>query len=117
MHPSVDMTEAILDTSSDPLQLSDPASTRPKYLSRRQSSQRFSYSSVASSNTETASDATLGVDYALQSGGARPEPRLHRKGKMTLSRSTSPGSIASGLSALSEGRKQGFPEQMGAPRI
>ncbi len=64
---------------------------RPKYLSRRQSSQRFSYSSLASSNTETGSDATLGADYALQSGGARPEPRLQRKAKMTLSRSRSDG--------------------------
>lgn len=100
-----DMSEADLESAKDPLQLSDPPSVRPKYLSRRQSSQRFSYSSLASSNTETASDATLGADYALQSGGARPEPRLHRKGKMTLSRSTSPGSIASGLSALSEGEE------------
>ncbi|ERF75440.1 hypothetical protein EPUS_00233 [Endocarpon pusillum Z07020] len=80
-------------------------SKRPKYLSRRQSSQRFSYSSLTSSNTETGSDATLGADYALQSGGARPEPRLQRKAKMTLSRSTSLGSIASGLSALSEGEE------------
>ena len=84
-------------------QTPEPLLKRPKYLSRRQSSQRFSHSSLASSNTETASDATLGADYALQSGGARPEPRLHRKAKMTLSRSTSLGSIASGLSALSEG--------------
>ena len=88
-----------------PLQHLDPRSGRPKYLSRRQSSQRFSYSSLASSNTETASDATLGADYALQSGGARPEPRLQRKARMTLSRSTSLGSIASGLSALSEGEE------------
>jgi Micro-tubular organiser Mto1 C-term Mto2-binding region/Centrosomin N-terminal motif 1 len=93
------------ESLEDLTQASESRSKRPKYLSRRQSSQRFSYSSLASSNTETASDATLGADYALQSGGARPEPRLHRKAKMTLSRSTSLGSIASGLSALSEGEE------------
>jgi Centrosomin N-terminal motif 1/Micro-tubular organiser Mto1 C-term Mto2-binding region len=97
------MADAEFESSEDPLPHSDPPSKRPKYLTRRQSSQRFSYSSLASSNTETASDATLGADFALQSGGARPEPRLHRKAKMTLSRSTSLGSIASGPSALSEG--------------
>lgn len=105
MHPSVDMPEADFTSTEDLLQNSNSSHKRPKYLSRRQSSQRFSYSSLASSTTETASDTTLGADYALQSGGARPEPRLHRKTKMTLSRSTSPGSIASGLSALSEGEE------------
>jgi Centrosomin N-terminal motif 1/Micro-tubular organiser Mto1 C-term Mto2-binding region len=98
-------TEGDSESFEDLLPSSEPRSKRPKYLSRRQSSQRFSYSSLASSNTETASDATLGADYALQSGGARPEPRLHRKAKMTLSRSTSLGSIASGLSGLSEGEE------------
>jgi Centrosomin N-terminal motif 1/Micro-tubular organiser Mto1 C-term Mto2-binding region len=91
------------ESIEDLVQNAESLSQRPKYLNSRQSSQRFSYSSLASSNTETASDATLGADYALQSGGARPERRLHRKAKMTLSRSTSLGSIASGLSALSEG--------------
>jgi Centrosomin N-terminal motif 1/Micro-tubular organiser Mto1 C-term Mto2-binding region len=97
--------DGTVESSEDASQGSEQRSKRPKYLSRRQSSQRFSYSSLASSNTETASDATLGADYALQSGGARPEPRLQRKAKMTLSRSTSLGSIASGLSALSEGEE------------
>jgi hypothetical protein len=102
---NLSFTDGNSESTEALLQHPDQRSKRPKYLSRRQSSQRFSYSSLASSNTETASNATLGADYALQSGGARPEPRLHRKAKMTLSRSTSLGSIASGLSALSEGEE------------
>ena len=75
---------------------------RPRYLNSRLSQQRLSYSSLVSSNTDTASDATVGADFALQSGGALPEPRLHRRGKLTLSRSTSLGSMASGISSLSD---------------
>ena len=81
-------------------------SQRPKYLKSRASQQRLSYSSIASSNTDTASDATLGADFALQSGGALPEPRLQRKPKMTLSRSTSLGSMASGISGISDEERQ-----------
>ncbi|KAJ5999176.1 hypothetical protein N7451_006986 [Penicillium sp. IBT 35674x] len=48
--------------------------SRPKYLTSRQSANRLSHSSIASNNTAntdgTLSDATLGADYALQSGGA-----------------------------------------------
>ena len=83
-------------------QQSERIAKRPKYLKSRASAQRLSYSSIASSNTDTASDATLGADFALQSGGALPEPRLQRKPKMTLSRSTSLGSMASGISGLSD---------------
>lgn len=83
-------------------QPSERLAKRPKYLKSRTSAQRLSYSSITSSNTDTASDATLGADFALQSGGAVPEPRLQRKPKMTLSRSTSLGSMASGISGLSE---------------
>jgi hypothetical protein len=83
-------------------QQSERMSKRPKYLKSRTSAQRLSYSSITSSNTDTASDATLGADFALQSGGALPEPRLQRKPKMTLSRSTSLGSMASGISSLSD---------------
>ena len=86
----------------DPSQQSERITKRPKYLKSRTSAQRLSYSSITSSNTDTASDATLGADFALQSGGALPEPRLQRKPKMTLSRSTSLGSMASGISGLSD---------------
>lgn len=78
---------------------------RPKYLNSRQSAQRLSYSSIATTNTEaTHSDATLGADYALQSGGAAPEsasdaqPGQHGN----LARSVSLGSVASGISGYSD---------------
>lgn len=79
--------------------------SRPKYLTSRQSANRLSHSSAASNNTETTnSDATLGADFALQSGGAasehwsglNPGPRSH------MIRTTSLGSMASGVSAYSE---------------
>ncbi|KAK5942308.1 hypothetical protein PMZ80_004871 [Knufia obscura] len=75
---------------------------RPQYLSKRSSSARLSYDSMASSTTET-SEATLGADFALQSGGAAPESTrsIRRKPNMTLSRSTSLGSLASGVSGMS----------------
>ena len=77
---------------------------RPKTLKSRLSSQRSSYSSHTTTSTELGSDVTLGADYALQSGGAVPfsssgSSRPH----MDLSRSISLGSIASGISALSDG--------------
>ena len=78
---------------------------RPKYLNSRSSAARLSYDSMASSNTD-ASDATLGADFALQSGGALPEPRLQRKGKMPLSRQTSLGSLMSD----DEGRTANAPD-------
>ena len=78
---------------------------RPKYLNSRQSAQRLSYSSIATTNTEaTHSDATLGADYALQSGGAAPDngsdaqPGQHGN----LARSVSLGSVASGVSGYSD---------------
>lgn len=80
---------------------------RPKFLSRRTSSHRMSTSTVASVNTDaTASDTTMGtgVDYALQSGGAAPESGSLRPPHSTreLSRTTSLGSMASGVSGLSD---------------
>lgn len=75
---------------------------RPQYLSKRSSNARLSYDSMASSTTET-SEATLGADFALQTGGAVPDSlRLRRKPNMTLSRSTSLGSLASGVSNISD---------------
>ncbi|CRG83288.1 hypothetical protein PISL3812_00639 [Talaromyces islandicus] len=75
--------------------------SRPRYLTSRQSSHRFSMSSVNSANTDTTtSDATLGVDFALQSGGAISNSA--NKSRKDLSRSISLGSMASGVSGLSE---------------
>ena len=86
---------------------------RPKILKSRFSSQRSSYSSHTShttTSTDPGSDITLGADYALQSGGAVPfsnsgSSRPH----MDLSRSISLGSIASGISALSDGEDKSKP--------
>lgn len=87
----------------DPEAISERRTKRPKFLTSRQSTQRFSYSSLVSSNTDTASDATLGADFALQSGGAVPANNVSHGTRMGLSRSTSLGSMASGISALSDG--------------
>ncbi|KAJ0417179.1 hypothetical protein BJY00DRAFT_290072 [Aspergillus carlsbadensis] len=91
-----------LDTVS---RTSSRRSSRPKYLTSRQSSQRLSYSSAASGATEmTNSDATVGADYALQSGGAVPENTNLNVGsrRNNLARSVSLGSMASGISGYSD---------------
>ena len=75
---------------------------RPKFLSSRQASQRSSYSSYTS--TEGASDLTIGAEYALQTGGAMPNRGSSAaRPQMDLSRSISLGSMASGVSTLSDG--------------
>ncbi|CAI7576194.1 unnamed protein product [Penicillium glandicola] len=79
--------------------------SRPKYLTSRQSAHRLSHSSVASNNTETTnSDATLGADYALQTGGATSDNygSLHARSRAQIARTTSLGSMASGISGYSE---------------
>ena len=81
---------------------------RPRYLNSRSSNNRLSYDSMASSNTD-ASDATLGADFALQSGGAVSEPKAQRRGKPTLSRQASLGSILSGISGTSDDEGRGPP--------
>ncbi|KAK2757875.1 Anucleate primary sterigmata protein B [Arachnomyces sp. PD_36] len=97
-----------LDTQSSG-SLSARRRKRPKFLTSRQSTNRFSYSSIASSgNTDAASgETTLGADYALQSGGALPANHSHSyqqlgRPKQNLSRSTSLGSMASGVSGMSD---------------
>ncbi|EAU31096.1 anucleate primary sterigmata protein B [Aspergillus terreus NIH2624] len=79
-------------------------SGRPKYLMSRQSANRLSYSSVATSNTEaTNSEATLGADYALQSGGAAPGSSIAQPARRDpMARSVSLGSMASGVSGYSD---------------
>lgn len=79
--------------------------SRPKYLTSRQSAQRLSHSSIASNTTETThSDATLGADFALQSGGAASEQwgGLNAGQRSHMTRTTSLGSMASGVSGYSE---------------
>lgn len=72
---------------------------RPKFLRSRHASQRSSTSSFTT-NPEShgdGSDATLGADYALQSGGAVPANGLSRSSSYMLSRAISLGSMASGI--------------------
>ncbi|GAD92163.1 anucleate primary sterigmata [Paecilomyces variotii No. 5] len=82
----------------------DRRRNRPKFLTSRQSTHRFSYSSVTSTNTDTNSDATMGMDYALQSGGAVPghNDDSQTRGGKDLARTISLGSMASGVSGYSE---------------
>ena len=78
------------------------ASKRPKFLSSRMSSQRSSYSSFTTTSTEGRSDVTLGADYALQSGGAVPQKESLNSRPGDFARSISLGSMASGISELSD---------------
>jgi chromosome segregation ATPase len=86
---------------------------RPKYLRRRNTSQRSSVSSFATnpdSHDDAESDLTvgLGADYALQSGGALPALDMPRSISNMLSRSISMGSMASGIDDLHESSSKGF---------
>lgn len=73
---------------------------RPRYLSRM-ASQRTSYSSYTTTSTEGGSEVTVGADFALQSGGAVPQDSLSSR-PSNVSRTISLGSMASGISDLSE---------------
>ncbi|KAF7956430.1 hypothetical protein EAE96_003771 [Botrytis aclada] len=89
-----------VDAGATPGALSTRNASRPKFLTSRHSSQQSSVSSFMtnSENQDDRSDVTVGADYALQSGGALPSaPGLSRSGSMTLSRTISLGSMASGI--------------------
>lgn len=76
---------------------------RPKFLDKI-ASQRSSYSSYTTISIDEGSEVTVGADYALQSGGAAPfNESTHSRPNMDLSRTTSLGSMASGVSTLSDG--------------
>ncbi|KAL3470207.1 hypothetical protein BJX99DRAFT_251413 [Aspergillus californicus] len=103
MHPRIFGDTATSDAS----RTSSRRSSRPKYLTGRQSANRLSYSSATSNTTEVTmsnSEATLGADYALQSGGAAPETTGRNAGsrRNNLARSVSLGSVASGISGYSD---------------
>lgn len=102
---SVDGQQESSDGNSRP-------SRRPRYLHKRSSQARLSYDSMASSNTD-ASDATLGADFALQSGGAVPDSQ--RKARNTISRQASLGSMMSGISSMSDDDR--LQRQAGAPDL
>ena len=80
-----------------------PHNTRPQYLNNRMASNQSTYSSYTMTSTEDGSDATLGADFALQSGGAIPERTSLLNSRPTdFSRSISLGSMASGISETSD---------------
>ncbi|OJD13511.1 hypothetical protein AJ78_06037 [Emergomyces pasteurianus Ep9510] len=107
-------TTGISGSEGDTQHSSGPSSERrrkrPKFLTSRQSVHRISTSSIATIGTDTASsEAAMGVDFAIQSGGAAPAnhtgQRSHNHGgqkKLELSRSISLGSMASGVSGMSD---------------
>ncbi|KAF1920429.1 hypothetical protein BDU57DRAFT_508750 [Ampelomyces quisqualis] len=77
---------------------------RPGFLQNRHSSQRSSVSSFTNrsdASGDGASTASLGADYALQTGGAVPRSVPHRS-SLGLSRLPSLGSIASSMSGYSD---------------
>lgn len=80
------------------------ARKRPSFLQNRHSSQRSSVSSFTNRSDvsgDGASTASLGADYALQTGGAVPRSVPHRS-SLGLSRLPSLGSIASSMSGYSD---------------
>ena len=74
---------------------------RPTFLNSRMASQRSSYSSYTTTSTEGGSEVTVGADFALQSGGAVPQGSLSSR-PSNYSRTISLGSMASGISDLSD---------------
>ncbi|KAL8891963.1 MAG: hypothetical protein Q9215_001074 [Flavoplaca cf. flavocitrina] len=76
---------------------------RPAYLYSRMASQRSSYSSQTTTSTEEASEATVGADYALQSGGSVPYGASLNSRPSLTSRSVTLGSMASEISSVDDG--------------
>ncbi|EMR61267.1 putative anucleate primary sterigmata protein b protein [Eutypa lata UCREL1] len=96
----VELPKLTLDTGSAAGD-SQTIGNRPKFLRSRNASQRSSTSSFASHDDDVDIDSEvtvgLGVDYALQSGGAVPAHGMSRSLSDSLSRSISMGSMASGI--------------------
>jgi len=91
--------EEASDAPASPL----PSRKRPAFLTTRMSTQKSSFSTYTTVSTEGGSDATLGADYALQTGGAAPfGSSIGSKPRVNYSRTTSLGSMASGISGLSD---------------
>ncbi|KAK8021902.1 Microtubule associated protein [Apiospora arundinis] len=96
--------KSIDSTGTDSAQNSLRFGTRPRFLVSRNASQRSSTSSNLDNidNESNESDVTvgLGVDYAIQSGGAIPSYGMQRSMSNMLARSISMGSMASGIEDL-----------------
>ncbi|KAL8828003.1 MAG: hypothetical protein Q9191_002840 [Dirinaria sp. TL-2023a] len=88
----------VTDTDASPLRRK-----RPNFLHSRVSTQKSSFSTYTIVSTEAGSDATLGADYALQTGGAAPfGSSTSSRPRIDYSRTTSLGSMVSGISGISD---------------
>ena len=88
----------VTDTDASPLRRK-----RPTFLHTRVSTQKSSFSTYTTVSTEAGSEATLGADYALQTGGAAPfGSSTSSRPRMDYSRTTSLGSMVSGISSISD---------------
>ena len=118
--PKLAATEELDDGANGDTESADLDSTqsrkRPKFFSNRVATQTSSYSTYTTTSTQADSDATLGADYALQTGGAAPfGSSINSRPRMDYSRTTSLGSMASGISGLSDdarGHRNGVDEGM-----
>lgn len=100
---SQNANEMLAEDASDVHRSPLPSRKRPAYLTTRMSTQKSSFSTYTTVSTEGGSDATLGADYALQTGGAAPfGSSVSSRPRMGYSRTTSLGSMASGISGLSD---------------
>ena len=95
------------DTESMDLD-SNRSRKRPKFLSSRVATQTSSFSTFTTTSTQGDNDVDVGADYALQTGGAAPfGGSTGTRPRMDYSRTTSLGSMASGLSGLSDDGRMG----------
>ncbi|KAL3426477.1 microtubule associated protein [Phlyctema vagabunda] len=106
---------ALLDAGSTPGHaLLERRSSRnlPRFLRSRHGSQRSSSnSSFHANDDQDESETNYGADYALQSGGAVPANGMSRTSSVSLQRSISLGSMASGIDDLggdSKGKDRGL---------
>jgi predicted nucleic acid-binding Zn-ribbon protein len=102
---SMESMESMANPPPSSISMTSPrAKKRPSFLQNRHSSQRSSVSSFTNrsdASGDGASTASLGADYALQTGGAVPRSVPHRS-SLGLSRLPSLGSIASSMSGYSD---------------
>lgn len=106
---SLDEPDEGVEGDTESTNLDSPRSRkRPKFFSSRIATQTSSYSTYTTTSTQADSDLTIGADYALQTGGAAPfGGSVSSRPRMDYSRTTSLGSMASGISGLSEDARIG----------
>lgn len=81
---------------------------RPKFFSSRVATQTSSFSTYTTTSMQRDNDVNVGADYALQTGGAAPfGGSTSTRPRMDYSRTTSLGSMASGISELSDDGRMG----------